>query len=101
MSGTSGDGIDAAAVELEEVAGRPRVRLLGYLSQPYPDPVRNRLSRLFTDEATSSEICALDALIGELFADAAQELIHATGLDGHVTLCASHGHTAWHTPSDA
>src|SRR5438477_11623993 len=68
MSGTSADGIDAAAVDLWQEDGCPRVSLRAFVSRPYPEPVREQLFRCFEDRATVREVCLLNALIGDLFA---------------------------------
>jgi anhydro-N-acetylmuramic acid kinase len=98
ISGTSADGIDAAAVELSEEDGRLRARVLAFESLPYPDTVRDALFRCFADQATTSELCVLNARIGELFADAAERVAARAGKPAFV---ASHGQTVWHQPPAA
>jgi anhydro-N-acetylmuramic acid kinase len=100
MSGTSADGIDAAAVEFSTAAGPLSIRMLASLSLPYPAAVRLRLFDCFEQRAGVREICLLHARIGELFADAAQQLrdqLPGTRLD----FVASHGQTVWHEPNPA
>ncbi len=99
MSGTSADGIDAAAVELWEEEGRLRLRQTAFRSLAYPAEVRQALFRCFADEATTSEMCALNAVIGELFAQLA-ETVRAELPQGAppVAFVASHGQTVWHQP---
>jgi anhydro-N-acetylmuramic acid kinase len=99
MSGTSADGIDAAAVSLWREDDRIRVELRGFLTYPYPPEVRAALFRCFEDQATVSELCLLNARIGELFADAAEAVLLAveTGAD-RLAFVASHGQTVWHQP---
>ncbi|HJZ85603.1 MAG TPA: anhydro-N-acetylmuramic acid kinase [Polyangia bacterium] len=100
MSGTSGDGVDAAVVEIAGAGASTRARLLAFSTVPFPEPLRQRLFAL--DRASASELTALDALLGELFASAALDAIAAAGLDAdRVHLVASHGHTACHQPRSA
>jgi anhydro-N-acetylmuramic acid kinase len=97
MSGTSGDGIDAAVVEIAGAGASTRARLLAATTVPYPDGLRRRLFAL--DRAPAGELCELDVLLGEAFAQAALDAIAAASLDAtRVHLVASHGHTACHQP---
>jgi anhydro-N-acetylmuramic acid kinase len=97
MSGTSGDGVDAAVVELAGAGEATKAKLLAFLTVPYPDKVRWRLFAL--DGASAGELCEMDVLLGELFAAAALDAISSAGLDAdRVHLVASHGHTACHQP---
>jgi anhydro-N-acetylmuramic acid kinase len=99
ISGTSADGIDAALVALSEPGGRPHVDLRAFETVPYPAEVRSALFRCFEDAATASEICVLNAVIGELFADAAERVIRAAGVSPtDLAFAASHGQTIWHQP---
>ncbi|HEX6971145.1 MAG TPA: anhydro-N-acetylmuramic acid kinase, partial [Limnochordia bacterium] len=96
MSGTSADGIDAAAVE---VVGR-RWRLLAHVHQPYPDQLRSRLFLLFDPEtARIDELCRLNTLLGEAFAAAALAAVRAAGLPrAAFDAVGSHGQTVQHLP---
>lgn len=95
ISGTSADGIDAAAVELWREDRRLRVALQAFETVRYSDAVRTALFRCFADEATVREVCLLDAAIGEAFADAAERVAASVG---EVAFVASHGQTVWHEP---
>ena len=87
MSGTSFDGIDAAAADLRFDGDRIVLRQLGGVSTPYPDELRARIAAALPPAATTmEEVCRLDAGIGQAFAEVRQlELQHL----GH-QLCASH-----------
>ncbi len=95
MSGTSADGIDAAAVRLWREDGRLRFQQLAFRSSPYPDEIHALLDRCFADRAAPSEICELNQTLGDLFADAALQI--ANEVDS-VDFVASHGQTIWHRP---
>ena len=99
MSGTSADGVTAAAAEITGTGVDAGVRLVAYRTYPYPPEIRERLFTLFSGGAPGlSEASELNVLIGHVFADAAQAITGEAGLDGEVDLVGSHGQTVWHQP---
>lgn len=101
MSGTSADGVDAALVRLWREEERLRVELVRFETTPYPAPVRDLLFRCFDNVATVRDLCALNAVVGELFADAAEAVAAAgsgPGAEEPLAFVASHGQTVWHEP---
>jgi anhydro-N-acetylmuramic acid kinase len=96
ISGTSADGIDAVAVDVEARA----VQVLAFKTFPYSPPVRKALFGLFNPETSSvDDICHLNFVLGDLFADAAIALCAEAGISlKSVDLIASHGQTIWHEP---
>lgn len=98
MSGTSADGIDAAIVDIIGPAHYVRVKLLGAHTTPYTARVRNRILKA-AKSGTVSEICHLNVLIGELFAQAALDVIRRTRpVPADIHLIGSHGQTVYHRP---
>jgi anhydro-N-acetylmuramic acid kinase len=100
MSGTSVDAIDAALVTLEGVGPRARVTLDAFRSFAFPAEIRRRLFQLF-DPARGrvDEICNLDFLMGEVFAEAARRLMKDARIaPAEVDLIGSAGQTLWHDP---
>ncbi|MBF8185192.1 anhydro-N-acetylmuramic acid kinase [Nonomuraea sp. K274] len=94
ISGTSHDGIDVAAVDFEASGGLLEGRVGHTASTPYPAELRARLiAALPPAPATLAEVCVLDTLIGQSFADAAQAAIAECG---PVDLVVSHGQTVYH-----
>ena len=94
ISGTSMDGIDAAAVEIAE--GPPfHVHLFAHRTVPYPDVVRAALLALCQeDEGRVLAACRLTMVLGELFAEAALAVIAQAGWrPDEVRLIGSHGQT--------
>ncbi|MDO5296596.1 MAG: anhydro-N-acetylmuramic acid kinase [bacterium] len=89
MSGTSADAIDAALVEMGE-----HPVLINFISLPMPERVRQRLQDIFTDHGSPSEITKMHWLLGELFAQAALQVMGEQKAD----LIASHGQTVCHLP---
>ncbi|HEY6800194.1 MAG TPA: anhydro-N-acetylmuramic acid kinase, partial [Agromyces sp.] len=94
ISGTSHDGIDVAVVEFAEREGALTGRVLHEASTPYAARLRDRLiAALPPAPTTLAEICELDTLIGQAFADAAAD---AAAEVGGVDAVASHGQTVYH-----
>lgn len=97
ISGTSLDGVDAALADFTD--GRPS--LAGSFSLPYPDDLLTRVRRA-ADPAgrlTAGEYGALDARLGEHFAQAALALIEQAGIAPEaVRAIGSHGQTVAHDP---
>ncbi|MEV6037681.1 anhydro-N-acetylmuramic acid kinase [Nonomuraea sp. NPDC052116] len=94
ISGTSHDGIDVAVVDFELVGGLLEGRVGHTASTPYSAELRARLiAALPPAETTLAEVCVLDTLIGQSFAEAAASAIT---LGGPVDLIVSHGQTVFH-----
>ena len=100
MSGTSVDGVDAALVEIRGHGLDTQVELIGFHSHPFALPVRERIFDLFQPETSSvDEICQMNFLIGEIFAEAALSVVRAARLGmEEIDLIGSHGQTVYHLP---
>jgi anhydro-N-acetylmuramic acid kinase len=100
MSGTSFDGIDAAAADLELDGDRIVLRLLGGVSAPYPHELRARIAAALPPAATTfEEVCRLDTAIGQAFADVAAAA-NAQLCAGRADLVVAHGQTVFHWVAD-
>ena len=100
LSGTSADGTDAALCAIEGVDDTTRCTVRGFVSTPFARPLRERIFRLA--EANAAELCDLDVLLGEAFAEAAVAVAAAAGVPlADVDLIGSHGQTAVHHPRSA
>lgn len=98
MSGTSGDGVDAALVEIRGHGESLRARPLATLTQPYPASLQRRIVTAGLS-GTVTDICHLNAVLGELFARAACEVMRrARVTHRQVALIGSHGQTVHHLP---
>jgi anhydro-N-acetylmuramic acid kinase len=99
MSGTSLDGISAAAVRFrDETDGRIATELLAFTHRAYAADERHRLEALMR-EGTARDYCRVHADLGEWLADAAQAAISSAGLaHADIAAIASHGQTLWHEP---
>ncbi|GAA3835757.1 anhydro-N-acetylmuramic acid kinase [Sphaerisporangium flaviroseum] len=94
ISGTSHDGIDAALVDFDRTDGTLSGAVQYTASTPYPAGLRARLIAALPPAATTlAEVCELDTLIGQSFAEAAAEAIARAGA---VDLIVSHGQTVFH-----
>ncbi len=101
ISGTSGDGVDAALVEVSGGGLQARPRLVAGLTVPFPAEDREELFRMFDPSvATVDRICRFNFRLGELFGDAALAVIAKAGLSlDQVDLIGSAGQTVWHIPA--
>jgi anhydro-N-acetylmuramic acid kinase len=95
MSGTSVDGIDAAVVDVSSRDDALVVRVLDYAESPIDDDLRQRIYTQFNPEQSRvDEICEINVLIGEAFANAAKRALERART--RADLVASHGQTVWH-----
>jgi anhydro-N-acetylmuramic acid kinase len=97
MSGTSLDGISAAAVRFtEDTPGMPRAEILGFHVAEYNDEQRSRISGAI-DGASADAYCRLNYDLGHWLADAALGVINEAGVPrSEIAAIASHGQTLWH-----
>ena len=97
MSGTSGDGVDAAAVEVEVPA--TGVRVLATSSERFDDRLREAILAIGEGGATDARALArLHGALGDRYADAAMRI--ANGLGARPDVIAVHGQTVAHLPED-
>ena len=97
LSGTSADGTDAALCEISGAGEATRLKMRSYVMTPFSRPLRERIFRLA--QADASELCDLDVLLGQAFADAAEAACDAAAMPmTAVDLIGSHGQTAVHHP---
>lgn len=94
LSGTSHDGIDVTVVDFDESDGALRGTVLHEDSVPYDLELRARLvAALPPAPTTFAEVCELDTLIGQAFAEVAASASVAVG--GVHAVC-THGQTVFH-----
>jgi len=97
MSGTSADGVDVAIVDISS----KDVRVLAFQTYPYTSPLRKKVSALFDPETSRlDDICHLNFVLGEVFAEAALALCRSSGISPEsIDLIGSHGQTIYHNPT--
>ncbi|MFS0863074.1 anhydro-N-acetylmuramic acid kinase [Fredinandcohnia sp. 179-A 10B2 NHS] len=100
MSGTSLDGIDAALVSISEIGTELNVNLVHFKTLPFSESLKTRILDLCDpDRARIEEISYMNMLLGELFSDAAKQVVQEAGLEmKDVDIISSHGQTIFHQP---
>jgi len=99
MSGTSADGVDAVLIEVDPrafPAGRPFVGLLGHLSMPYPEVLRDQVLMAAANQLAPAGLCILQRRLGDHHAQAARILCDTLALQPD--LASLHGQTVQHHP---
>ena len=98
MSGTSLDGIDAAALEIQRHGDDLDIELLGHATIAYEPELRASLERaLPPKQGSTRDVCALNVRVGDAFAEAAVRLAQRLSLDlASVDAIGSHGQTLYH-----
>jgi anhydro-N-acetylmuramic acid kinase len=98
MSGTSGDGVDAALVDISSHGRSIKARTLMAQTLAYPRSLQQRILAASVS-GTVADVCHLNALLGEWFANAALQVIRQAKLrPADVALIGSHGQTIHHLP---
>src|SRR6185295_1004421 len=99
MSGTSGDGVDAALVDIRGRGHHLRVAPLTWTTYPYPPRLRTQLLRV-AQHGSVDQICHLNVVLGEIFARAVHRVVRTAGVRiADVELIGSHGQTIHHRPA--
>jgi anhydro-N-acetylmuramic acid kinase len=100
ISGTSFDAIEAVAMNLSMDDHEVSAQLLGHRSVPYSPDLRQRVALVLPENATTiEEVCRLDTLIGQSFADVAGALADEF-FEGEADVVCSHGQTVFHWVKD-
>ena len=96
ISGTSYDAIEAVAVELTLRDRGVHAVVVDHVSVPYDAALRSRVALVLPPSATTiDEVCELDTLIGQAFANVADALSRRWFAGGVDVVC-SHGQTVFH-----
>ncbi len=101
MSGTSGDGVDAALLAVREHPGTeiPEITLQDFLYVPYTSEQRKRVFALFDPLVTADYVAWMHVQLGQWFGAAAQSLIAKSGVSPQeIVVIGSHGQTVCHHP---
>jgi len=101
MSGTSLDGVDAALVEVCGGIPFEGLAVRAFFTRPYTAAERGRMAALLREAVSLPELTRANMWLGELFAEAALQVIARAGLrPAEVDAVASHGQTVWHVPPE-
>ena len=97
MSGTSGDGVDVAIVDIDDRSQK----LLGFGTVPYPASLRKALFNLFEPETSHvDDICHYNFVFAHFFVKALDSICTKTSIPlDSIDLIGSHGQTIYHNPS--
>jgi len=100
ISGTSADGVDATLVDIQGHGLRTRLQLLAFLTVPFPPALKQDLLQLCNArEVAVDELCRMNVILGEWFAEAAWKVVGEAGMMmDEVDLIGSHGQTICHLP---
>ena len=98
MSGTSLDGVDAALVRIVRSEQDCSVQLKHFISNPYPEEVRESLLRVASGHKVAAGfISHLGILLGRLYSEAVKDVCRAAGVPlDRLDLIGSHGQTIFH-----
>lgn len=94
MSGTSCDSID---VGLCLVKPDLSCSLIDGLNYEYPKEIREHIFKIFHEGASLNDLCKMNFIIGQCFANATNEMIKRHGKPDFIS---SHGQTVYHYPKD-
>src|SRR5256885_16277157 len=88
ISGTSVDAIEAVACRVSGTGKSVELTMLGHVSHPFTPGFSQRI----LGASTTRDVCALNFVLGELFAEAALSVITMAGLSPEqVDVIGSHG----------
>ncbi|HSA07739.1 MAG TPA: anhydro-N-acetylmuramic acid kinase [Candidatus Gastranaerophilales bacterium] len=98
MSGTSVDGVDACLVKIHPDLS---IEFIDGILYSFPDEIKKNIFKLFQNQTSTEQICWMNFVLGECFAQAALDVIKKAGLTPEkVDLIGSHGQTIFHKPQD-
>lgn len=92
MSGTSCDGVDVVAIELDPRSDEVEAKVLGHAYEPFEASLRETL--LAPEAMVVETIAELHFTLPEIYARAASRLPAARSAD----CCGMHGQSLWHRP---
>jgi len=98
MSGTSGDGVDAALLDTD---GASEISFLGGLTLPYEDKLRMRLLEASQHDVPTKELLRLEKEVSEHHVQAVRQLFEQhPKISKKVEVLGFHGHTVRHLPNE-
>lgn len=99
MSGTSGDGVDAALVRLDDT-GESRAELLAFTFIPFSPALRKNVLGVSHGNGNAEVLSRLSVALAEEYARAVEAVCKEAGISNRTTICAigCHGQTVSHSP---
>lgn len=96
MSGTSLDSIDACLIKIYD---NLKFEVIDSYSLDYPSEIRNKLLMLANNKGDVKDVCFMNFIVGDLFAQCANKLLQKSKLNKcDVDFISSHGQTIFHMP---
>ena len=102
LSGTSVDAVDIVLVKIKGKGKSSEIKVLDFRSYPINIKLKKHILRLSTDNKIKAEdICRLNFVIGNLFAESVNKFISDKNLSAKdIDLIGSHGQTVCHFPAN-
>ena len=98
-SGSSGDGVDAALLELEGCGLETSARILNTVHEPWADQLRQMSRRIARSPCEPNDLSLAHRLLGESFAAAARRIADRASFSLQKVQCLGcSGHTIWGEP---
>jgi anhydro-N-acetylmuramic acid kinase len=100
MSGTSMDGVDAALIRIPADRENPKVELVAFETESYPEELRSSLMEIaFGDQCTAEDLAVLHTSVAVSFSNAFFGVCRQVSVDPKsVDFIGSHGQTVAHVP---
>jgi anhydro-N-acetylmuramic acid kinase len=97
LSGTSADGVDAVLARVSGGGLKTGLETLAFCTVPYSERMREAV--LAIGNGNVEDLCRMNFVLGERFAEAALEVLRKAGVDPKdLDLVGSHGQTVYHVP---
>lgn len=98
MSGTSFDGVDTVLCKINPDLSYD---VLACEVFNYPFKIREEIERLIFGNATIKDVCCMNFVLGNFYADCVLNLCEKYGVEiSSIDLISSHGQTIYHSPKD-
>ena len=99
MSGTSADGMDAAAVVIEPRGDRRHTRLVAMRSVSFAEELRREILLAQEGDLPARRLLALHVELGHVAAEVVRDAFAAAGWSEPPDVAGFHGQTVFHDPS--
>ena len=81
LSGTSADGIDAVLARVSGWGLQTSTETLAFCTVPYSERMREAVLNLASGSGNVADLCRMNFVLGERFADAALRVLREAGID--------------------
>jgi anhydro-N-acetylmuramic acid kinase len=99
LSGTSIDAVDIVLTRMQGSGKNTKIKVLDFQSDPINKKTRNYILNCSNNDSKIEDICLVNSIIGNLFADSVLKIIKKNKLrNKDIDLIGSHGQTIFHLP---